>query len=413
MIRWLIPAALALAVGGLLAGQLSSDPGYVLIQVAGYTLESSLLGLVLLLILGLVLFSLATRLLTRTVKLPSDLGQLVQDRRLNAARRQLHQGLKQLSAGQFARAEVELLRRVSDSEHPASHYLLAADAAHAQGKSERRDEYLRLADESRDGDHDAVLLKQAQLWSQDGRNSEALVAVEDFLSRFARHPEALGLKLELLRREQRWDELRQTLALARNVVADELLQQFSRDTHIALLAQARAGGRVDQLRAAWQDVPSALKHDPELIAHYAELCHALHIDADAIRLIVAELRHHWHARLVLLFGELDGGDVVRQLAKAEEWIKQYGEKAELLLVAGRLCLRNRLWGRARSYFEACLRSYPSPEIRLELGKLLIQQGEDDKAALELFREGLESSLGRPLPQAKDTGELLLREEPRS
>ena len=83
-----------------------------------------------------------------------------------------------------------------------------------------------------------------------------------------------------------------------------------------------------------------------------------------------------------------------------------------MLVAGRLCLRNRLWGRARSYFEACLRSYPSAEIRLELGKLLVQQGEDEAAALQLFRDGLESTLTPRLGKAQQ-GELMPPAEDRS
>lgn len=411
MIRWLIPALAALAIGGLLASNLAKDPGYILIQIAGYTLESSLLGLILLVVIALGLISLGTRLITSTVKLPGQVGHFVQDRRLQAARKQLHAGLKQLSAGQFDKAEIELLRRVSDSENPASHYLLAADAAHQQGHQARRDEYLELADQSADADHFAVLLKRAQLWAQDERHVDALAALEEFLSKFPRHAVALALKLELLSREQRWDELRKSLPQARNVLSKEQVLGFSRDTHIALLSQARASGRVDELRAGWQDVPAALKHDVELIEHYAHLCQALNIDADALRLIVGELRHHWHARLALLYGELDGGDVVRQLAKAEEWIKQYGEKAELLLIAGRLCLRNRLWGRARSYFEACLRSYPSPEIRLELGKLLMAQGEDEAAALQLFREGLETSLGKAVEDQAKRGELMPPETP--
>ncbi len=412
MIRWFILPALALAIGGLIAANLAEDPGYVMIQVAGYTLESSLAGLVLLAAITIAVASLGARLIGKSVRLPAQVGSYMQERRIEAARKQLHLGLGQLAAGQFDKAEMELLRRISDSDNPASNYLLAAEAAHKQGRSDRRDEYLSLADQSDGDQHLAVLLKQAELWAADGRHTDALVALDELLASQPRHATALGLKMDLLRREQRWDELKQNLPLARNVLDADTQQALARDAHRALLSQARASGRVDQLRAAWQEVPGPLKHDNAMIGHYAGLCHDLQIDADALKLIVAELRHHWHADLVLIFGEMDGGDVVRQLAKVEEWIKQYGEKAELLLVAGRLCLRNRLWGRARSYFEACLRSYPSAEIRLELGKLLVQQGEDEGAALQLFREGLESTVPRRLSSPQH-GELMPKAEARS
>lgn len=411
MIRWFILPALALAIGGLVATNLAEDPGYVMIQIAGYTLESSLAGLVLLAVVTIAVATLGARLIGKGVTLPSKVGGLMQERRAEAARKQLHLGLGQLAAGQFDRAEAELLRRIADSDNPASNYLLAAEAAHKQGRGKQRDEYLALADESGDSKHQAVLLKKAELWAQDGNNTAALEALDELLTEQPRHKTALGLKMQLLRKEQRWDELKQCLPQIRSILSSDIQEELARDTHRALLGQARASGRVDQLRATWQDIPGPLKHDTSLIAYYAGLCHELQIDADALRLIVAELRHHWHADLVLIFGEMDGGDVVRQLAKVEEWIKQYGEKAELLLVAGRLCLRNRLWGRARSYFEACLSSYPSAEIRLELGKLLVQQGENETEALQLFREGLESAVtprlthvqhGELLPQQDDT-----------
>lgn len=408
MIRWLILPALALAIGGLVAANLRDDPGYVLIQIAGYTLESSLTGLILIGLVVIALISLAGRLIAKSVRLPGQVSELVQERRLEQARKQLHLGLKQLAAGQFDKAEAELLKRISQSEDPGANYLYAAEAAHRQNNPQRRDEYLALADQADDSNHAAVLLRRAQMWADDGRHSEALDAVDSLLAAQPRHAGAMTLRLSLLQQLNRFEDLKAALPAARNVVDAELIQSCARHAHTALLSQARASGRVDTLRDAWQDVDKSLQHDPELIAHYARLCHDLNIDVDGLRLIVAELRHHWHAELALVYGELDGGDVVRQLAKVEEWIKQHGEKAELLIIAGRLCLRNRLWGRARSYFEACLRSYPSPEIRLELGKLLIQQGEDETAALELFREGLESSLS-PKGIASPSAELLPKE----
>lgn len=398
MIRWLILPALALALGGLLAAQLGDDPGYVLIQIAGYTLESSVAGLVFLSVVSVVLVLLGLKFFNASVRMPGRVGEILQDRRLNQARKQLRLGLNELAAGQWERAEMELLKRIADADEPGTHYLYAAQAAHQLGKSQRRDDYLALADQSGPQHHSAVLLKRAELWAADGRHVEALDALDVLLAEQPRNRAAVALRLDLLAREGRWETLRDALSAARSLLPHDQVDRYVLQVHRELLSQARASGRLEALRTAWQHVPKAQQQDAGLIAHYALLCHDLNADADGIRLIVAALRQAWHPELVRVFGELDGGDVVRQLSKVENWITQHGEKPELMLVAGRLCLRNRLWGRARSYFEACLRSYPSPEIRLELGKLLIQQGDDDKAALELFREGLESSLKPDRPE---------------
>jgi hypothetical protein len=58
-----------------------------------------------------------------------------------------------------------------------------------------------------------------------------------------------------------------------------------------------------------------------------------------------------------------------------------------LLTAGRLCLRNKLWGKARSYLEASVNVHANPEAYNELGNLLERMGES-AAAAECFRAGL-------------------------
>lgn len=60
----------------------------------------------------------------------------------------------------------------------------------------------------------------------------------------------------------------------------------------------------------------------------------------------------------------------------------------LLLALGRLSLRNRLWGKARSYLEASIGASPRSAAYGELGRLLEQLGEQE-AAREHYRKGLE------------------------
>ena len=55
--------------------------------------------------------------------------------------------------------------------------------------------------------------------------------------------------------------------------------------------------------------------------------------------------------------------------------------------AARLCLRNELWGKARSYLETVISLRPSPEAYQEYGALLNQMGEADAAA-DAYRDGL-------------------------
>ena len=103
------------------------------------------------------------------------------------------------------------------------------------------------------------------------------------------------------------------------------------------------------------------------------------------------LKRDWDPALALAFGELVCEDRTAQLATVEDWLKRYGDQPELLLGAGRLCLRNRLWGRARSYFESSLRGASRPEALLELGRLF-EEIDLDEEARRAYRQGLEQML---------------------
>ena len=68
----------------------------------------------------------------------------------------------------------------------------------------------------------------------------------------------------------------------------------------------------------------------------------------------------------------------------------------MLLTAARLCLRNELWGKARSYLETVIAIRPTPEAYQEYGRLLSQLGEGEAAA-DAYRSGLSLVASSPLP----------------
>jgi len=68
----------------------------------------------------------------------------------------------------------------------------------------------------------------------------------------------------------------------------------------------------------------------------------------------------------------------------------------LLLAAARLCMRNELWGKARSYLEANLAIKPRPDAYELYGRLLEQLGERERAA-DAFRSGLTLAMERSPP----------------
>ena len=99
------------------------------------------------------------------------------------------------------------------------------------------------------------------------------------------------------------------------------------------------------------------------------------------------LRRQFSETLLMLYGKIESAEPSRQLALVESLLVEHERDAIALLTAGRLCLRNKLWGKARSYLEASVNAQPNIEAYNELGNLLERMGEG-AAAAECFREGL-------------------------
>jgi HemY protein len=116
--------------------------------------------------------------------------------------------------------------------------------------------------------------------------------------------------------------------------------------------------------------------------------------------MAVELNRAWRPPLVRLFGMIESSDPAKQLNRAEGWLRTHPDDPDLLLAAARLCLKNELWGKARSYLETAISLRPSPEAYEEYGRLLNQLGESDAAA-EAYRAGLNLIAPPPMRSIPD------------
>jgi len=152
----------------------------------------------------------------------------------------------------------------------------------------------------------------------------------------------------------------------------------------------------DAVLLAWKNVPKANKSDITLLASYYKGLMRAGLHEKTEKELATALKSNWRGPLVRLFGLVEGADESKQLKRAEGWLTNHSEDPDLLLTAARLCLRNELWGKARSYLETVLSLRPSPEVYQEYGALLNQLGETDAAA-EAYRDGLGMVAGGSLP----------------
>jgi HemY protein len=370
---------------------LLGDPGYVAINFRGYLVEMSvpvLLGLFVLLVITIWL-------IRRIVQAPRLLGEAAGRYRSGRAGMKLTRGMIEVAEGNFARGEKLLARAASTSDAPLFNYLQAARAAHLQGKDDRRDEWLKLAYEHTPEASNAVLLTQAELQLDREQYEQALATLRRIKENSKDHSYALALLGRLYYRLKDWQHLAEILPRLQkhSRVKPEMLDKWTIRVHTENFQNAADG---EAISAEWKRVAKRLKDNTTILDAYYMALMRVGLHDKAEKDLVAALKSEWRAPLVRLYGLVEGSDPTKQLKRAEGWLTRHDEDVDLLLAAARLCLRNELWGKARSYLETVIALRPSPEAYQEYGRLLNQLGETDAAA-DAFREGLGMVTDSPLP----------------
>lgn len=365
------------------------DAGYILINYGQWKLETTLVlsGLALLLCFAILYFLI--RLLAQAGHLPHRARDWRHERQRIKASTALTRGLIQLEEGQWRAAENNLIKFAPSSETPLLYYLAAARAAQKQGAHERRDDYLRLAHQATPAADIAIGLTQAELQLSHQQTEQALASLQRVSALAPQHGHVLHLLMKLYIDLHDWPQL---LALLpelrkRKVLSGTEADALESRAHAGRIATLPRSQGVAALHEMWRGAPRRVRGAEEVVVSYIQQLRAFGDESLAETVMREMLKKHWSDELVVLYGLVEGPDPARQLAHAEGWLKHQGNNSALLLTLARLSLRNRLWGKARSYFESSLALGPRAETYQELANLLEQMGEP-QAALENYRKGL-------------------------
>lgn len=375
--------AFVLIVGSVATHFLLEDNGFVLINFRGYVVQMSVPIMVLVLALAYFL----TRLVIRIWRTPRQLGEFAARKQSERTSRQIIRGYIALSEGKLARGERLLTKGAAKSEAPLLNYLAAARAAQSQGDSVRRDGWLKMAYEQDHGAGNAVLLTQAEMQLANGEYEKARASLNRVRQQTAHHPQALKMLAELHRAQQEWPELSQLLPVLRRrkVMAPGELDALTAETYTHLLSDPaldRAG--IDRL---WEILPRNSRKSADLTRARIKALINCSDKQQAEAEIRKAVKTQWDEELISIFGALELADTARQLRQIESWLSTRPEDPQLLLAAGRACIRSQLWGKARSYLESSLAINPTAEGYYQLGELMLQLNEE-AAATEAFQKGL-------------------------
>lgn len=391
----LVLITLIVAVGLTLFAK--QESGYVLFNYGPWSVEMSLVLLVIILLLGFMLLYFLMRVWANVMALPRRTRYWRRDRKRARAVMALGSGLIGLAEGRWSEAEKGLIKHVNHGDTPVLHYLAAARAAQELGAHERRDRYLMLAQKHAPSAEIAIGLTQAELLIRQRQFEQALVSLEHLRGIAPQNSQVLKLLASLYTQVEDWPNLLQLLPTVRKrkILEPTKIEQLALRCYKELLQGAAASHNMEDLREVWEGIPKQMRAAKELLTEYSRHLIDAGDSAMAEPLLRNALAGNWDHGLIYLYGVVDSGDAPQQLASAEAWLQSHEQDPMLLLTLGRLCLRNELWGKARQYLELSIRLGGHPEAYSDLGRLLEHLGEKDQA-LEYYRRGLLESTGTPL-----------------
>lgn len=384
--RYLVLILLALAAAIVLGNLLEDDPGLMLFSYAGYTVQMSMVAFAVLLLIFFMLGYLSLRLLWGTWRLPRSIDRWSRHRRHRRAEKRMNRGVLAVLEGDWRTAEDNFRKGARYSSMPMVNYLAAARAAQQQKALNRRDQYLRLAHEQGDNANLALGLTQARLQLTQGQTEEAWATLNELAEEGNLDPQINTLLLEVASELGEWPQALQFLdeASARKTISKDDLRGRQLSVYAGILRGAES---MASLEKYWDQVPARLKDEAGIIEAYIAARLHFHEHDGCEVLLRKALKKQWDESLVTLYGLVDAEKPARQLQFAEGLLKSHEESSALYLALGRLCKKQNLWGKAKSYLEASLSRNPGAEACQELALLLEQQGEQQSAA-EYFRRGL-------------------------
>jgi HemY protein len=367
------------------------DSGHVIIAYRDWTIESSLTLLIAGIVILFIVFYYGLRLWSGLRSLPRRVRRWRRQRRDAKVRASYLRGMTALLEGRWTTAEKYLLKEVRHSDAKALHYIAAAQSAEAQGSQARRDSYLRTAAEQDAKAEAAVGLAQAGYFLENRQADDARAILDRLHAAQPKQPAVLKRLMEVYIALQEWERLLDIIPELerRDVVHGIISEQLLCLAYRGLFAQAALQKDREGLHRLWDRVPRSVRRNEDMLFDYARALVAIdpHAGAQLESLLADAIDRHWNDALVYIYGQIPSENPGEQLAFAERWLKHHSRSAVLLLTLGRLCVRNQLWGKGRSYLEASLGIEAHAETYRELGALL-EKLDNKGAALDCYRKAL-------------------------
>lgn len=362
--RWVVGLIFVAVVAAFAWHWVAEDPGYVLIRLRGTNVQMTVVTAIALLLLAWA----AIALIVAALRWP--FGAMTRRHR-RLSRRRLADGMVSLIEGRHGEAERDLNRAARYPSVRGPALLAAAEAAERHGESARA---LETLDQAAQETPRAARVLRARYLRNAGRPGEAaaLLAPEANAGSLSpagwiEYAEAALASGEARNAMRALDPLQKSGELGSRGFAD------IESRIVAAYVMSATDGAT--LATLWSQLPKGQRRLPAAVDAYARQAARYGQTMAAMDEIETALRREWSPALVATYGGMGAEDIEQRLRRAESWVDTHPNDAALLTAVGRMCVRVRLWGKARPYLERALAIEPNAVAWEALGDVYVGEGE--------------------------------------
>jgi HemY protein len=352
------------------------DPGYLLLVLGNYSLETTILAFA----LGLFIFFVIVRIFFFLLALISPftwirVGKRFQKKRKSQLRTNTNEGLLSLVSGNLNRSKKFLNKGLKDNDSSVLNYLGLVRVAVEQGENDKVIEILDLALKKHPLDSFSIGRCRAKFLYREGELLSCVGVLKSLQDEMPNESWLLKFLKKVFEELGDWRALEDLEPILRKHKIFSLEELDLLKSRI-IIEKLRVKSDIvlePELTRMWKNTIKPHRMNCEVVEIFALKFFSINLQSKAREIIEFCQAHRWSDDLSLLYGTMDfreEKDLIEALAVAERWLEKAPDNHLIMLTLARLSIRLKLWGKARDYYKASIGVMPTAAALAELSFLL-------------------------------------------
>jgi len=385
MIRLLL-LVLIVCLGIVVGPSLVGHDSYVLIAINGWTIETSIMVMTMIVIAFYAILQFSEWALINTLAMWGRTRHWFGWRKERIAQKKTLDGVLEYAAGHFSQAEQLSMNHIKHSKTPLLNYFTAINAAATQGKKQQRDDYLKqalLTDES----NTALLATKLRFMIEDKDFASAEQWLLKQPDKILHHVDILPFSFVIHRHVSDWTRVLKIndLLLKQKLHTPIEHDSSQRHCYIGLFHQASEAG-FDSGQKYYKSIPRKYRNHIDIFCEYAKLS----IKCDQHHLIEKELfqrlSKHLDSALLTVLNEAST-KLTKDWSERLINLNKYQQDVAFIDVITMYYQLDRQWKLAKAWLLTAIELKPTAARFEKLAQIQQELGETS-GALESFNRAL-------------------------